>query len=55
MGRIGDKRAVEPLIEALKDEDEGARWLAAEALKKITGNDFGEDYEEWRKWYEKQK
>ena len=28
---------------------------AEEALKKITGNDFGGDYEEWRRWYEKRK
>jgi len=35
LGRIGDKRAVEPLIHALKDEDWYVRWKAAEALGRI--------------------
>ena len=33
----------------------GVRESVAEALKEITGEDFGGDYEEWWKWYEKQK
>jgi len=32
LGEIGDKRAVEPLIKALEDEDRNVRWGAAEAL-----------------------
>ena len=32
LGRIGDIRAVEPLIEALKDEDKEVRMEAADAL-----------------------
>jgi len=35
LGRIGDKRAVEPLIEALKDEDSTIVSEAARALGKI--------------------
>src|SRR4030042_3481139 len=36
LGDIGDPRAVEPLIEALKnDEFSGVRWIAAEALSKL--------------------
>lgn len=33
LAEIGDKRALEPLIEALKDEDEDVREAAKEALK----------------------
>ena len=32
---IGDARAIEPLIHALKDEDEDFREVAKEALEKI--------------------
>jgi HEAT repeat protein len=35
LGELKDKKAVEPLILALKDEDESVRWKAAEALGKI--------------------
>ncbi|GAI38932.1 unnamed protein product, partial [marine sediment metagenome] len=35
LGKIGDKRAVEPLIEALKDENGHVRSGAANALGKI--------------------
>lgn len=35
LGKIGDPRAVEPLISALGDEDEGFRCEAAAALGEI--------------------
>ena len=35
LGEIGDERAVEPLIHALKDRDKAVRWKAAEALGEI--------------------
>ena len=35
LGRIGDGRAVDPLIEALQDDDSGVREAAATALAKI--------------------
>jgi len=35
LGKIKDPRAVEPLIEALKDKDFRVRWNAAEALGEI--------------------
>jgi len=55
LGEIRDKKTVPPLIEALKDRSEYVRWHAADALKKITKQDFGEDYDEWKAWYEKNK
>jgi len=53
LGEIKDKRAVSPLIEALKDEN--VHGYAAIALRKITGKNFGEDYEKWMKWWRKNK
>jgi hypothetical protein len=35
LGKIGDSRAVEPLIAALKDWDQDVRYAAVEALGKI--------------------
>ncbi|HOT94131.1 MAG TPA: HEAT repeat domain-containing protein [Methanoregulaceae archaeon] len=35
--QIGDPRAVEPLIENLKGQNECCRWMAAAALSKIGG------------------
>jgi HEAT repeat protein len=35
LGKIGDSRAVEPLIRALNDSDRDVRWHAAKALGKI--------------------
>ncbi|MFN3699646.1 MAG: HEAT repeat domain-containing protein, partial [Dictyoglomus sp.] len=55
LGEIGDSRAVEPLISALKDKDEIFQFVAKEALKKITGMDFGIDYEKWNKWWQENK
>lgn len=37
LGDIGDVRAVEPLIQALKDENYSVRSSASEALEKIRG------------------
>lgn len=35
LGNIGDERAVEPLIQALKDKNAGVRRVVADALGKI--------------------
>jgi len=35
LGEIGDARAVESLIQALQDENEGVRLFAAGALKEL--------------------
>ena len=55
LGQIDDDRAIDPLIESLKDNTVWVCRGAAEALKKITRQDFGEDYEKWKEWYDKNK
>jgi HEAT repeat protein len=52
LGKLGDKRAVGPLIELLKHEEYIVQRDAVHLLKKITKQDFGEDYDKWKEWYE---
>ena len=44
-------RTIEPLIDRLMNERGRLREDLADALKKITGKDFGRDANLWRKWY----
>jgi hypothetical protein len=44
--------AIPALIQALGDDSSTVRGDAAEALMAITGQDFGEDAERWRQWWE---
>jgi hypothetical protein len=55
LGKIGDERAVEPLIGNLRSQNVGVRQWSYNALKTVTGKDFGEDYAKWKAWYEKNK
>lgn len=47
--------AVEALISTLRDKDSSVRWDVSVLLRRITGEYFGEDPEEWQKWWEKNK
>jgi len=47
-----DPRAFPVLIAALEDANLYARRGAAQALRDITGQDFGEDAEAWQKWWD---
>ena len=50
LGRIGDKKAVDALLKALKeDRSWNVHVSAAWALKKITAKDYQMDYKEWKK------
>jgi len=49
LGLIGDNKAIDPLIICLKDE-EFVKSPAAEALTKITGQNFGKDNEKKATW-----
>jgi hypothetical protein len=55
LGRIKDPCAVKPLIAVLKDKDKSVREEAFSAVRKITGVDFGQDQEQWQKWWEENK
>jgi len=49
LGKLRDKRAVEPLVEALKDRDASVRYYAAQALGRL-GDDRALAALEWVKW-----
>jgi len=53
LGEIKDVRAIESLIGALSDKHYGddVRENAAKALEKITGINFGQNYEQWQMWW----
>lgn len=56
LGELGDKRAVRPLIDALaviKDHIY-RRWIS-DALSKLTGVSFGQDYLRWEEWWKQNK
>jgi HEAT repeat protein len=55
LGKIKDRRAVEPLIDGVTDESSDVKKMAPQALKEITGQDFGKDPVKWREWWEKNK
>jgi HEAT repeat protein len=49
LGKIGDPSAVEPLMESVKNNSS-----AADALKRLTGEDFGTDQKDWESWWDQQ-
>ena len=55
LGELRATRAIKPLINALDDEGFRATAAAAEALRKITGQDLDLDPEKWREWWEENK
>jgi len=55
LGEIGDRRAMDALIAALGEESHGVRKNSLLALKKLTGQDLGEDPAAWQKWWDKNK
>ncbi|MFH0887845.1 MAG: HEAT repeat domain-containing protein [Planctomycetota bacterium] len=52
--KINDTATIPALIEALRDDDEKVRTCAARALRNLTPCAFGEDYEKWKEWWEKE-
>lgn len=55
LGRFKDQRAIPILLTMLKDETPAPRTAAANALKSITGQDFGTDVVKWHAWWEREK
>lgn len=50
LGEIGDPRAIEPLINSLRTGDAYTRKCSADALRAITGQDFGDGFYSWQEW-----
>jgi HEAT repeat protein len=48
LGELRAKQALPHMVTALKDPD--VRTAAADALKNLTGENFGEDYDAWQRW-----
>ncbi len=56
LGAIGDKRAVEPLIQKWQKCDwTPMKEVISEALERITGKKLGQDKEKWDKWWQETK
>jgi len=53
LGEIKDIRSVPPLIATLADKDQSVRKAAGKALESITGQKFGDDRDQWRAWWTK--
>ena len=52
LGMLKDRRAIEPLIAALRHFAGDAAHAPADALKAITGQDFGLDAGRWQAWWD---
>jgi len=52
---INPNTPLEPILACLKFKDPNMRKDAAKSLRKLTGQDFGEDHAAWWKWYEDNK
>jgi outer membrane protein assembly factor BamB len=50
---VGDERALPQIIGLLRHRDKNCHYWASLGLKRITGEDFGKDYDRWKLWYEK--
>lgn len=50
-GRMRLRRAVEPLVGWLAEDDEAVRLGAEAALREITGQNFGPDSAKWAAWW----
>lgn len=52
LGRMGDQRAVGPLIGLLNDANYAIRASVWPSLVELTGKDFGENKKKWQKWWQ---
>lgn len=55
LSKLKDFRAIEALIAVLSDTDFDIRAKAANALRNITAQDFGQDADRWHEWWTKNK
>jgi HEAT repeat protein len=52
LGGLKDDRAIWPLVDRMRDRSYGVRIEAQDALYVLTGKDLGDEYKDWKKWYE---
>jgi bilin biosynthesis protein len=52
LGDLKDERAIWPLVDRMRDRSYGVRIEAQDALYVLTGKDLGDEYKDWKKWYE---
>jgi HEAT repeat protein len=50
--KTNDFSAVPVLLETLQDSDENVRFTTARALRTITKQSWGENYESWKQWWD---
>ena len=46
------REAIDILVRTLSSADSAARKVAVEQLRRLTGQDFGEDSAQWARWWE---
>lgn len=51
LGDKKDPKAIDPLIAGLKENEETVNEAFGKALANITGKDFGQDHDQWEKWW----
>lgn len=51
LGRLGDRNAIDALIDGLQDPSDDVRWFSAWSLREITGQTFGKDHDAWSDWW----
>jgi len=50
-----DKRSIKPLIDLLTEEKPIVKKIYGDSLREITGQQFGDDQQQWLDWWEKNK
>ena len=50
LGELKDKSAIPVLAKALEDSDPAVQYRAVGSLKKVSGQNLGDDVNKWREW-----
>jgi HEAT repeat protein len=51
LGRIGNRLAIGPILDALPERNTIVEAKFYNVLKRLSGEDFGADLEKWKEWY----
>lgn len=52
LSKVRTKDAIEPLVKIIEGDEGRLVEDAAKTLTKLTGRDFGHDYNTWKRWYD---